>query len=56
MLIKSTSVQTIVQYIESLQPSVEEVIMLLVADEGAPDIPALIESLNHKKNFIFWKN
>ncbi|MFN0035156.1 MAG: FIST signal transduction protein [Saprospiraceae bacterium] len=48
MLIKSNSIPVIVQHIESLQPAQGDVVMLLVADEGMPDIPVLIEALNEK--------
>lgn len=53
MLIKSSSVPTIVQHIESLQPTPEDVVMLLIADDDMPDIPALIDALN-QKNICFF--
>lgn len=53
MLIKSSSVSVIVQQIEALQPKDGDVVMLLIADVGMPDIPALIEALNAKNISFF---
>ena len=53
MLVKSSSVPAIVQHIESLQPTTADVVMLLIADDEMPDIPALIDALNQKNIRFF---
>ncbi len=53
MLLKSNAIPLIIQSIESLQPVDGEVVMLLFAEDNPPDIPLLIEALNHK-NILFF--
>lgn len=53
MLLKSNDVSIIVEYIKSLQPTDHEVVMLLLADEGMPDVPSLIQLLNDQNIHFF---
>jgi hypothetical protein len=48
MLIRSSTIPAILEYIASLQPTAEEVILLLFAEQEVPEIPTLIEALNGK--------
>ncbi len=53
MLILPCSLPQILVYIESLQPTEKEVVMLLFGEQNTPDIPALIQALN-SKNIVFF--
>ncbi|MBP6812530.1 MAG: FIST C-terminal domain-containing protein [Saprospiraceae bacterium] len=53
MILPSSETHRIIQCIESLQPGEGEVIMLLFAEQSAPDIPALIEALNNRQITFF---
>lgn len=53
MLLKNASIQDIVNTAEALQVVDGEVVMLLIGEENAPDIPSLIAAL-YKKNIPFF--
>ena len=53
MLTKNSTISLILQGVESLHPSREEVILLLLAENNLPDIASLIDALN-SKNIVFF--
>jgi hypothetical protein len=53
MLLKNASIQDIVNTAEALQVVDGEVVMLLIGEENAPDIPSLIAAL-YEKNIPFF--
>ncbi|NUO00726.1 MAG: FIST C-terminal domain-containing protein [Saprospiraceae bacterium] len=53
MLARPSTIARILEGIETLQPTTEEVIMVLFSESSTPDIPSLIQTLNDRNITFF---